>query len=124
MSKTLFLDFKISNDCKTECTIDIFSYKNLKTAIYSVNFHDCNTYHDTLMVGNVFVLVFSHEIKFFEFREKDPQNMREQPQITHITNVTKTIGYTVFEGYRKDQFLFLDRDQKDEIVLIQVNKKD
>ena len=33
LCKTLFLDFKIANDCQTECTIDIFHYEDMKNPL-------------------------------------------------------------------------------------------
>jgi len=32
--------------------------------LFSMNFYDCNTYYDSLMIGNVFILMFAFEIKF------------------------------------------------------------
>ena len=33
--------------------------------LMSINFFDCNTYYDSLMIGRVFILMFAYEIKFY-----------------------------------------------------------
>lgn len=75
LSTDLYMDFKIASDCHTECTIDIYSHRNLtnkREPLYSVNFFDCNNYYDALMPdwgrkSGKFIMMFSFEIKFLYY---------------------------------------------------------
>ncbi|TNV79090.1 hypothetical protein FGO68_gene6573 [Halteria grandinella] len=78
LSKDLFLDFKIANQSHQECTIDVYHHELISTCVkssnplsaplYSINFYDCNNYYDSMMVGDVFVLMFAKEVRFFLYQ--------------------------------------------------------
>lgn len=62
------------------------------------------------MIGNVFILMFAYEIKFFNYIVDEES---EQKVIREIHSFKKPLGYSVFEGYSKDHFYFYNRDTKD-----------
>jgi hypothetical protein len=66
-----------------------------------MNFYDCNPYYDSLMIGNVFILMFAFEIKFCLYNQSgfDPS----APLIAHFISPSLPLIHTLDNILPKDE---------------------